>query len=275
MELAERFSTLGFIGAGNMAGAIIRAVAGGGLIDPSACAVTDVIAGKAQALADELGVKAVADSKELVDSCANVVLATKPQDIGGVLETISGAIGPEHLIISIAAGIPTKSIESALPSGTRVVRVMPNTPALIGEGAAAVAGGANATPDDVRSVCALFEAVGVAAEADESDLDAVTALSGSGPAYVFRFIEIIQSAGEELGLDPELARRLTLQTFLGAARLAIESEDSPAELRRRVTSPGGTTAAALDVFERGGLEALIKEGLRAARDRSIELASEK
>lgn len=274
LSLSDHFDSLGFIGAGAMASAIVRAVASKGLLAAEKCAATDVIAEKAQALARELGIRAEPDAARLAQTSANLVLAVKPQDMMNALAAIRGDVSADHLIISIAAGIPTAAIEGALPDGTRVVRVMPNTPAMVGEGAAGVAGGKHATPKDILAVCALFEALGMAAEVDESDLDAITALSGSGPAYVFKFIECMEEAGREMGLDPELAHRFTMQTFVGGIRLASESKESVAELRRRVTSPGGTTAAALEVFAQRGLDQTIKDALKAARDRSIELASQ-
>lgn len=273
MSLREYFPSLGFIGAGNMAGAILRSVVRKDLLDGSQCAVTDVLKEKTRVLHDELGARECADVAELLDCSRAVVLATKPQDLRAALQAAAGHVDPEHLIISIAAGVPARAIEALLPAGTRVVRVMPNTPALIGEGAAGVAPGGSATRDDVDAVMALFSAVGLAAEVKESDLDAITALSGSGPAYVFRFMELMMAAGEEMGLAPEAARKLTLQTFVGASRLAMESPESPAELRKRVTSKGGTTAAALEEFERRGLEETIKSGLKRACARSAELAA--
>lgn len=271
MNLNKTISPLGFLGAGNMATAILKAVVGKGLIAPADCAALDVLPGKAEALAKELGIRACASAGEVLDSCRAIVLATKPQDMKPLLKSIASKARPEHLFISIAAGVPCRAIEAALPAGARVVRVMPNTPALIGEGAAGVAGGANATPDDVRAVVSLFEAVGIAAEVKESDLDAITALSGSGPAYVFKMIELLSAAGEEMGLGAELSRRFAIQTFVGASRLAATSGEDPAELRKRVTSKGGTTAAALEVLDQGGLDELFKRAVKRARERSVEL----
>lgn len=275
MSLSELIPSLGFLGAGNMATAILGAVVSKGLIEPDRVAATDVLPEKAKQLAEKFGTRAYATPEELLATCETIVLAVKPQDLPGLLKSIAPSATPKHLFISICAGVRTGKIEASLGQNstvTRVVRVMPNTPALIGQGAAGVAGGSNATADDVKATLALFEAVGIAAEVQESDLDAITALSGSGPAYVFKFIETIQAAGEAMGLDPDLARRFTIQTFLGAANLAAQSEDSPAELRAKVTSKGGTTAAALDKFAEGDLERVISEGVLRARERSIELA---
>ena len=275
MILSDMIPSLGFLGAGNMATAILGAVASKGLIEPGNIAATDVFAEKPKVLAKKFGTSACGSPKELLAACKTIVLAVKPQDLPTLLESIAGSATREHLFISICAGVRTEKIEAALDKGSdapRVVRVMPNTPALIGQGAAGVAGGAHATPQDIQATVALFEAVGIAAEVKEADLDAITALSGSGPAYVFKFIETIQAAGEAMGLDAELARRFTIQTFVGAANLAAESDDSPAELRAKVTSKGGTTAAALDKFAEGELERVIGDGVKSARERSIELA---
>jgi pyrroline-5-carboxylate reductase len=273
MNLAEFFPSLGFVGAGNMAGAILRGVVGEGKLNPKSCAAYDVIAEKAEALADELGIAAAVDLAELMNRSTSVVLATKPQDLPPVLEELNPITRAEHRMISICAGVRCSKIEAALPEGTRVVRVMPNTPALVGEGAAGVAGGARATEEDVAAVRELFEAVGVAVVVPEESLDAVTALSGSGPAYVFRLMELMEQAGVAMGLPADLARKLTLQTVLGSAKLASDSDDSPADLRKKVTSKGGTTAAALSVFDDRGLEAIVLDALTKARDRSIELST--
>lgn len=265
-------ATIGFLGAGNMAGAIVRAIAARRLAPPESLIVLDIDATKTAALAAETGARVAESAEALLDASRTVVLATKPQDLPRALEALAPRVRPDHLLVSIAAGLPCARLEAILPAGARLVRVMPNTPAMVGEGVAGVAPGAAATAEDVAAVVALFGAVGIAAEVPESHLDAVTALSGSGPAYVFRFMELMQAAGEELGLAPELARDFTLRTFLGAARLAVESSDPPGELRRKVTSPGGTTAAALKVFEERGLEDTVRRAMTAARDRSLELS---
>lgn len=277
MSLIEQFPSLGFIGAGNMAGAIVRGVLAKGLLPADRIVVCDALAEKARELGAELGVGVAASPAELVERSQSFVLATKPQDLRGVVESVATGVGPDRRVISIAAGVSTGKIEgwiaAAAPGATpRVVRVMPNTPALVGAGAAGVAGGAHASAGDVAATLALFEAVGVAAQTREEDLDAVTALSGSGPAYVFLLMEALQAAGEEMGLDAELARRFTLQTFLGAALLAQESGEPAGDLRRKVTSPGGTTAAALKVFEDEGLAEIFRRGVRRAQERSRELA---
>jgi pyrroline-5-carboxylate reductase len=273
MKFEQIIPTLGFIGAGNMASAIIGAVAAKGLIENDAIFACDIRPEKAERLASEYGIQAVDSLKNLVIRSRAVVLAVKPQDMEEVLSSVGDDFTPNHLVISIAAGVRTGRIEAALPDQTRLVRVMPNTPALIAQGAAAVAPGSFATEDDLHAVVKLFEAVGLAVVVKEDDLDAVTALSGSGPGYIFRMMEIFQKAGEEMGLPADLARQLTLQTFLGAAALAGSSPSSPSTLRRQVTSPGGTTEAALNHFEEMGLEQVLIKGIKKAKARSIELAS--
>jgi pyrroline-5-carboxylate reductase len=271
-SLESCFSTLGFLGAGNMAGAILRGTVGRELLPSGRAWACDVLEEKLAGLNRELGIQVTQDPRTLVANAKSIVLAVKPQDSLQLLDAIRDKVTPEHLIISIVAGKATQTLGEHLPEGTRIVRVMPNTPALIGTGAAGVAAGKHATAADLQATLALFGAVGIAYEVKEQDLDAVTALSGSGPAYVFRFMEIMVEAGVAMGLKPEVAEALTLQTVLGAAQLAIQSSDSLTELRRRVTSPGGTTAAALAVFEEKGLADVLIAGLLRARDRSIELS---
>jgi pyrroline-5-carboxylate reductase len=272
--LREFFPSLGFIGAGNMAGALLRGTVGRGALDPEGVWACDVMEDKLEALAEELKIHTTSAAPTLAENVATVVLSVKPQDLAAVADAIRDRITPGHLLISIAAGTTLATLAARLPPGTRLMRVMPNTPALVGAGAAGVAAGEHATPRDRQAALALMGAVGVATEVSEVDMDAVTALSGSGPAYIFRMMEILIQGGVEMGLHPKVARTLAMQTFLGAARLAVESGEDPAELRRKVTSPGGTTAAALEVFDAEGLEDVLKAGLKRARDRSIELAQQ-
>lgn len=271
-SLEALFPSLGFIGAGNMAGAILRGTVGRGLLRPQSVWACDVIADKLEEMKAGLGIQVTNDPKTVLAQTQAVVLAVKPQDSLSVLDAVREAVRPEHLIISIVAGKSTATLGEHLPEGTRIVRVMPNTPALVGLGAAGVAPGATATRADVEATLELFRAVGVALEVAERDIDAVTAVSGSGPAYVYRFMELMTQAGVELGLTPETAKALTMQTVLGAARMALDSPEPLEVLRERVTSKGGTTAAALAKFEELGLPAVIKGGLQAARDRSLELS---
>lgn len=271
-SLADLFPSIGFLGAGNMAGALLRGTVGRGLLEPRGVWACDVVEEKLKALGEELSIQTTGEAGAMLREVETVVLALKPQGLVETLKELADQFSARHRVISIVAGVTSGTIAGCLPAGVRIVRVMPNTPALVGAGASGVAAGPNATPGDLQASLALFEAVGIAVEVEESQLDAVTALSGSGPAYVFRLMEAMEQAGVELGLALQVARKLTLQTFLGASRLAIESDEEPGELRRRVTSPGGTTAAALDVFEQQGLAEVLAAGMTRARDRSIELS---
>ena len=270
--LAKHFPTLGFIGAGNMAGALLRGTVGRGLLPGASVWACDVVDDKLQTLRQELGIQTAADARAVLAHADSVVLAVKPQDSLAVLDSIRDLVKPGQRIISIVAGKTTATLGEHLPAGTRLVRVMPNTPSLVGLGATGVAAGQHATAEDLAATLELFRAVGIAYEVEEKDIDAVTALSGSGPAYVYRFMEIMAEAGEAMGLDPEASRALTLQTVLGAARMAIDSGEALPELRRRVTSPGGTTAAALEVFDEKGLAEVLQAGIIRARERSVELS---
>lgn len=271
-EYARPLPELGFIGAGNMAGALIRGIVSGGVANAERIHAFDIDAARTSALADSPGIQVASSPADVLARAPVIVLAVKPQQMLALLGELSAAATADHLMISIAAGLTTRRLAQALHTPARWMRVMPNTPALVGAGAAGVARGPAATEDDLQLTLALMGAVGVAIAVDEVQLDAVTAVSGSGPAYVFRFMEIMQATAEELGLSADVARELTLQTFLGAGRLARESDEPPAELRRRVTSPGGTTAAALETFDARGLADAFAAGIRRARERSIELS---
>ncbi|MCS7049839.1 MAG: pyrroline-5-carboxylate reductase, partial [Verrucomicrobiae bacterium] len=229
----------------------------------------DVRADRLTTLERELGIRVSADPT----SADVVVLAVKPQQMSEALAAWRPKQTGKELVISIAAGIPTSRIERELGGRPRVVRVMPNTPALVGAGASALCRGAYATEDDLACAEFIMRAVGIVVRVDESLMDAVTALSGSGPAYVFHLAEALMAAGEAQGLDAATARELTVQTIWGAARLLRESGRNAAELREQVTSPGGTTAAALAVFRERGLMEIYREAVAAATRRGRELAA--
>lgn len=263
-------STYAFIGGGNMGRSLI-----GGLLAAghprSAIRVADADPAARAACHAQFDLEAAADNAEAARGADVVVLAVKPQHLRDVARAL-----PRHgdaLYVSIAAGITLAHLEAWL--GPRpIVRAMPNTPALIGCGAAALVANAAVDAAGRGHASRLLEAVGSAVWLeDESHMDAVTALSGSGPAYVFRFIELLEAAGSELGLPPELARRLALDTVYGASRLARESSSTPAALREQVTSPGGTTERALVELEHADLAAIVRRALTAARDRAVELAA--
>jgi pyrroline-5-carboxylate reductase len=266
------FSKLVFLGAGNMAEAIARGLLSRGVLAAENLAVSDPDPARRDFFQRELGVLAVADNVEAVRGAQGVVLAVKPAQVEALLQQIRDVLDPEALLVSIAAGVSCARIEAAFARPVRVVRVMPNTPALVQRGAAGVSAGAHARPEEVAAVLTLFRAVGVAEAVPEAQLDAVTALSGSGPAYVFYLAEAMLAAAGELGMDPALARTLAVETIEGAAVLLRQTGLPPEELRRRVTSKGGTTAAAIGVFDAAGVAQSLREGLHAACERSRALS---
>lgn len=228
-----------------------------------------------EAAHEQFGIGITHDNQRAAEDADIVILAVKPQQLADVATALASSITAQHLVVSIAAGIRAKDLETWLGMGTAIVRVMPNTPALVGKGASVLFANAPVSVDQKRDAESILASVGTTAWVDdEQKLNAVTALSGSGPAYFFLLIELLEASGIELGLDPDLARNLALQTALGASSLARSSPDAPAELRRQVTSPGGTTAAALAVFEAAGLAAIVAQALGAADSRSQELADE-
>ena len=264
-----------FIGGGNMATSLI-----GGLIadgcEPGRLRISEPDAQRLNVLQERFGVQTTTDNADASASADVVVLAVKPQALPAVAMEISSAIqSHQPLVISIAAGIRTDAINRWLGGDVALVRGMPNTPALVQSGATGLFATPTVSTAQRELAESILRAVGLTLWVDNEDLlDAVTAVSGSGPAYFFLFMEAMQAAGTELGLSPDDARLLTLQTAFGAARMALESEDPPAVLRARVTSPGGTTERALEVFESEHLRAIMQRALTAARDRSIELSQQ-
>ncbi len=266
--------SLSFIGGGNMA----RSLVGGLIADHWPADRIQVTDPSADALArvSSLGIRTGHANPAAVETADVVVLAVKPQIMETVAREIAGPVQARRpLVISIAAGIRTIDLERWLGGNVALVRCMPNTPALVQSGATALFANARVT-DERRDVAeTILRAVGLTLWLDdEGQMDAVTALSGSGPAYFFLLIEALQAAGEQLGLPADSARLLALQTAFGAARMALESDEDAATLRRRVTSPGGTTERAIQTLEAGGIRDLIGRALQAARDRSHELADE-
>lgn len=268
-------TTLAFIGGGNMASSLV-----GGLIadgwDPARIRVADASTQQLERLAQRFPVSTTSDNRTAIAQADIIVLAVKPQSMQAVAEELAADISQRQpLVISIAAGIREATLRDWLGAGTPIVRSMPNTPAMVQSGATALFANP-AVSDEQRSMAeSILRAVGLAIWVDEEALmDAVTALSGSGPAYFFLFMEALQSAGCELGLPVKTARLLTLQTAFGAAKMALESTEDAATLRQRVTSPGGTTERAIGVLQDGGFEALVGKALQAAAARSRELADE-
>jgi len=267
--------TISFIGAGNMAGSLIAGLLADGY-SPSHLWASDVEADKLSALQSRFGIHTSSDNDEVVRQSQIVVLAVKPQVLKEVAQGIAATVQRQApLVISLVAGIPEAAIDRWLGGGNDIVRCMPNTPALVKTGATALHGGERVSSEQRSRAEAVLRAVGLAVWVDREELlDAVTALSGSGPAYFFLFMEAMEEAAAAMGLEPNVARLLAQQTALGSARLAMESDEPPAALRRRVTSPGGTTERAIAAFEQGGLRALVEQAMAAAQRRAGELSAE-
>ena len=265
-------TVIGFIGAGNMAGSIIRGLIGAGK-NPESIFVTDIDDQKLQSITAETSVNSTATKKmpSLVDV---LILAVKPQVMKSVCQELTD-VEAVQLVISIAAGIKITQMEQWLNSEVAIVRCMPNTPALVGEGATGLF--ANKLVSDHQKITAqsIMGSVGLTSwMQSEKDMDTVTAVSGSGPAYFFLLIEAMQEVAQELGLKKDVAENLICQTAIGASKLIQESNDSSLILRKKVTSPGGTTERAISVFESGNIRGLVRDALIAARDRSIELSED-
>lgn len=266
---------IGFIGAGNMASSLINGLIASGQT-PESIWIADINPESLSSLTKDFAVNIASSNDELVKAVDVVVLAVKPQVLCSVAEQISGVIA-EHqvLVVSIAAGINQTSLAKWLGADTAIVRCMPNTPALVQTGATALHANVNVTDEQRDLAENILRAVGISLWLeDEADLDAVTAVSGSGPAYFFLLMEAMETAALALGLNEQQARLLILQTALGAAKIAMESSESPAKLRQRVTSPGGTTQAAIQHFEQGGFSDLVIQAIHAAHNRSVSMAKE-
>ena len=266
---------IGFLGAGAMAEALAGGLRAAG-VPAQSLLLADPDPGRRKHVEQTLGVTATDDNAAVVAGSDLVVLALKPQVVPTALAALEGARDPARpLWVSIAAGIRIARLEAALGGGARIVRAMPNTPALVRSGATAICGNAAANAQDLARARALFESVGTCWLAPrEALLDAVTGLSGSGPAYVFVFLEALGDAGVRMGLPRDAAYQLAFQTVLGAAKLAIEDGRHPAALKDQVTSPGGTTIAGLERLEAGGLRAAVYDAVAAATRRSQELAQD-
>ena len=265
---------LGFIGVGNMGEALLRGMIGSGLISSADILASDVDLRKVGTLSSELGITAVGSNQELVKKADRVLLAVKPGAMKGVLSDISADLNEPKWCISIAAGVSTATIESILQTETPVVRVMPNTPAMVGEGMAAVCPGEYANEEHLERTQQIFQAVGKVIVVKETLMDAVTALSGSGPAFVFLIIEALIDAGVQMGLRHEDAAVMAAQTVHGASKMVLRTGEHPAALKNRVTSPAGTTAAGLYELECGGVRAAVMNAVAAAGLRSKEISSE-
>jgi len=267
------YPRLALIGGGVMGAAILAGVLGSGWAADDV-EVAEPFAARAQDLAARYGVQVTDDAVQAASRADIVVVAVKPKDVGGLLARIAGSLRAGSLLVSVAAGLPCAFYEQRLPAGTPVVRVMPNTPAVIGKGASAISAGTHATEEHLALTERILAKSGLVVRADEKDLDAVTAISGSGPAYVFYVVDALAEAGVLLGLTRDRSRQLAVATVLGSAALLDSSGEHPVILRERVSSPGGTTVAALRELDAHGVRAAILAAAEAARDRSRELAAE-
>lgn len=257
-----------------MGSALIKGIANSGITAVEKIAVYDPSEDSVKSLVEEVRVASAKSNLELATQSQTILIAVKPQYITSVLEEIAQALTPDHLLISIAAGVTLAKMESACPTGTRIIRAMPNTPALIGLGATGIASGSHASEEDLATAQRLLKSVGMVSVTEESQLDAVTGLSGSGPAYVYTFVESLTEQAVEEGLQPQEALKLATQTVIGAARMIEETGMHPRELINQVTSPGGTTLAGLAALTEHGFEKSIGAGVHAASERSRELAAE-
>lgn len=270
----ESGDTVAFIGGGNMARSLVGGLVARG-VAPGAIRVAEPVAALREALARDFGVTTFADAAAAADGARVWVLAVKPQVMRAVCTSLAPQVpAATPLVVSIAAGITAAQLARWLGAGAAIVRCMPNTPALLGAGVTGLYAGTDVDAPRRAAAQALLESAGKTVWIDDEALmDAVTAVSGSGPAYVFLLAEALQAAGQAQGLPQEAARALTLQTVLGAARMLTEGDADAAELRRRVTSPGGTTQAAIEAFEAGDLRGLVARAVEAATTRGRELSA--
>lgn len=264
--------TIGFIGAGKMATALGLGLIRSGFTTSDCVVASDVYAAGLAKFVEQTGARGVSSNVEVVQRSQVVFLAVKPHQMTSVLQEIAPAVTDQHLVISIAAGIKLAKISDHLGTTRRVIRVMPNTPCLVGASASAFALGGAATAADGQLVESLLSTVGVAMRVEERLLDAVTGLSGSGPAYVYAMIEALSDGGVRVGLPRDVATRLAAQTLLGAAKMVLETGEHPGALKDAVTSPGGTTIAGLHALEQGGLRGTLMNAVVAATQRATELS---
>lgn len=263
--------TIGFLGGGKMATALAKGVISAGLVKAGSILASDPLAAARSTFAKQTGARVTSSSVDVVRRARVLILAVKPAYVGELLAEIRPFVTPGHLLISIAAGVPIAKLEAGLGPGRRVIRVMPNTPALLGASASAYALGKSATTADAGLVQRIFSAVGVAFQLKESLLDAVTGLSGSGPAYMYLMIEALSDGGVAVGLPRDVATTLAAQTMLGSARMVLETGIHPGALKDMVTSPGGTTIEGLHELEKGKVRGVLISAVRAATEKSRKL----
>jgi pyrroline-5-carboxylate reductase len=265
---------IGMLGAGNMAGALIRGLLASKSVTKEQIFASDVRADHLKELETEYGIKTFGDNRQLAAVSNLVVLAVKPQVVDRVLDQMSTSFAPGTLLVSIAAGVPIRSLEARLPEHVRVVRAMPNTAAIALAGATGIAPGSRATQEDIDVTQALFAAIGRSVVLDETLIDAVTGLSGSGPAYVMVMIEALADGGVKVGLHRDTALLLAAQTVYGSAKLLLETGEHPGRLKDMVTSPGGTAIAGLHTLETGGLRRTLIDAVDSATKRAVELGEQ-
>ena len=262
---------IGFIGAGKMGSALIQGIIKAGIVESENIGASDVYEPFLNELKTKFGIRVSTDNAVIVRESEILILAVKPQTLGSVLANLREDITPDKLIISIAAGVPLSTYEDALSEGTRVVRVMPNIAATVSEAASGIASGKNATPEDIKIALEIFSAVGTAVQVPESLMDAVTGLSGSGPAFIFPVIEAMADGAVFEGMDRKSALTLAAQTVLGAAKMMLETGMHPGELKDMVTSPAGTTIQGIRALEEAGIRAAFMNAVIRASERSKEL----
>jgi pyrroline-5-carboxylate reductase len=265
---------IGFIGGGMMAEALIRGFLNSKLFKPTEILVSEPNGERRQYLEEFYGVLTTSENPTVLQKKTTVILAVKPQVMEGVLAEIKHSVTPNHLLITIAAGLPIKFYEKRLPEGTRLIRVMPNTCAIVGKAVSVISKGSFALEEDLEFAKRLFSTVGLALTSEERYMDAVTALSGSGPAYVALFIEALTDAGVLVGLPRDLAETLALETVRGTVELMSQNKKSPYEVKSMVSSPGGTTIAALEALYEKGFSGTIMSAIKKAYLRSLELKVE-
>ncbi|MBD3674631.1 MAG: pyrroline-5-carboxylate reductase [Planctomycetaceae bacterium] len=262
---------IGFIGAGKMAGALAAGMLNGGVVKAEHLFATDVSPQASQAFAELTSGVIVPELNDLIAQSEIIFLAVKPHHLPPLLSNIKPEVNENHLVVSIAAGVSLDTLQSGLDNRGRVIRVMPNTPCLVGEGACAYCLGVNATEEDAQLLERLLSTVSLIERVDENLLDAVTGLSGSGPAYVYQFIEALSDGGVRMGLPRQIATQMAAKTVLGAAKMVLETGQHPGALKDAVTSPGGTTIAGLHALEQGGFRGIVMNAVQSATLRSQEL----
>lgn len=270
-EIMGSFESIGIVGGGQMGEALVRGMLDAGILNSENVMVVEPDGGRRVYLRKTYSIRVTEDAAELTKACSIIMFAVKPQIMGKVLEQYHNLVNEDHLIISIAAGVPIKTIELGLGENVRVIRVMPNTPVLVQEGASALSPNAKVSAEDMEAAMQIFSAVGTCVQVNESLIDSVTGLSGSGPGYVFTFIEAMIDGGVLAGLPRPVAEKLVLQTVYGSAKLAMDSGENPAVLRGKVTSPGGTTIAGIHILEEAGFRGTVMAAVEAATDKSREL----